>query len=225
LSAAGGAALPDEGVAGRAQAGGAGMSAAGDHAAGASGRAGAAADGGMAAAGNNADHTGSGGIAAAGAGGAGNSAGHAGSGGTAGAAGANAGAGGAADGGGCDEPDGRVWSGNGHCYFALSALDSWNVSRDGCNQRGAQLVTITSADEQAFVANMSDGTTRWIGLSKFGAPAFSWIDGEALGYTNWESGAPKVSGEVAAALRDGTQRWFDDSVSATHDALCERGSD
>lgn len=191
---------------------------AGTGGAGVGGRAGVAGDGAGGAAANGGDNRATAGRGGAGEGG---RSGGAGSGAGAGAGGGG-GAAGAADGGGCGEPDSAIWSGNGHCYFPLSALASWNVSRDACSQRGAQLVTITSSDEQAFVAGLVATTPRWIGLSKFGAPAFTWIDGEALSYTNWDAGAPAVSGEVAAALRDGTQKWFDDAVTASHAALCER---
>jgi hypothetical protein len=64
--------------------------------------------------------------------------------------------------------------------------------------------------------------TRWLGLARFGAPAFSWIGGEAVSYENWEPGAPNVAGEAAAVLRNDTYLWFDAAVNAAHAPLCER---
>jgi Lectin C-type domain len=213
LSPAGSAAIAQQGGASRgASSGGAG----------AGGRAGAGAGAGGHAAAAGAAANGGGAGAGAGHGAAGSGGGVGGSDAGAGAGAGGGGATGAADGGGCGEPGSKVWTGNDHCYFPLSALGSWNLSRDACSQRSASLVTITSAQEQAFAATLLGATPSWIGLSKFGAAQFSWIDGEALSYTNWEPGAPKVSGEVAAALRNGTQQWFDDAVTASHAALCER---
>jgi hypothetical protein len=115
-----------------------------------------------------------------------------------------------------------VWSSNGHCYFPLASAGSWNTSRDNCSNAGAKLVTITSAGEQAFVGTLVGATSRWIGFSRFGAPAFSWVTGEAVTYTNWESGEPNASGEAAALIRTGTFGWFDGAVSEAHTAICER---
>jgi hypothetical protein len=96
------------------------------------------------------------------------------------------------------------------------------VSRDNCSGAGAKLATITSAAEQAFVGSLVGATSRWIGLSRFGAPAFSWISGEAVTYTNWEATEPNASGEAAALIRTGTLGWFDVLVTESHPAICER---
>jgi hypothetical protein len=96
------------------------------------------------------------------------------------------------------------------------------LSRDRCAQLGGRLVTITSAQEQAFAATVGAGTSRWLGLSRIGAATFSWISGEALAYTRWQAGAPALSGEAAALLRGDTQQWMDAAITSTHAALCER---
>jgi hypothetical protein len=33
----------------------------------------------------------------------------------------------------CTEPHGRVWSGNGHCYFPLNVKNTWFANRDQCS--------------------------------------------------------------------------------------------
>ena len=122
----------------------------------------------------------------------------------------------------CTEANARVWRDNGHCYIPLTVLSSWYVSRDRCRELGAHLVTISSAEEQSFVSTVVGSATRWTGLSRFGAPAFSWIGDEPVTYENWEAGAPNVMGEAAAVLRTDTFRWFDAAVTQTHAPLCER---
>jgi hypothetical protein len=111
---------------------------------------------------------------------------------------------------------------NGHCYFPLSVMNSWYVSRDRCRELAGHLVSITSKEEQAFVSALVGSAPRWIGLSRFGAPQFSWIDGESMTYENWEEGAPKLVSEAAVALRNETFRWFDDDVKVLYGAVCER---
>ena len=87
-----------------------------------------------------------------------------------------------------------MWTVNGHCYFPLATRATWNVSRDNCANAGAHLVTITSAAEQNFVQALVGATNRWIALSRFGAPTFNWLGGEAVTYTNWDTSEPNASG-------------------------------
>jgi Lectin C-type domain len=122
----------------------------------------------------------------------------------------------------CTDASGQVWHMNGHCYFPLSVMNSWYVSRDRCRELSAHLVSITSKEEQTFVSALVGAAPRWIGLSRFGAPQFSWVDGESMTYENWEEGAPKLVNEAAVALRNETFRWFDDAVTTSYGAVCER---
>jgi Lectin C-type domain len=122
----------------------------------------------------------------------------------------------------CPETTGRLWNTNGHCYFPLNVVYSWHVSRDECRELDAELASITSAEEQAFVAALVSDQPRWIGLARFGTPAFSWINGEGVVYENWEMGEPSLMGDAAALMRERTSQWFAEPVGAMHLALCER---
>jgi hypothetical protein len=123
---------------------------------------------------------------------------------------------------GCPEAHGGVWSRNGHCYFPLNVGSSWSKSRDRCRELGAELVTIASEPEQAFVGGLIGEAPRWIGLSRFGTSTFSWIDGARMTFEHWEPGAPSGALESAALVRNDTLLWFDVAVSQSHPALCER---
>lgn len=121
----------------------------------------------------------------------------------------------------CTEPSSAVFGG--HCYFPL-AERNWVTARDFCVSRGAHLVTITSAEEQAFVQTMLPGEDRWIGLYRPtgpGTPPFRWVTTEAVGYTRWAMGEPNGSGSCAR-IRPSDQRWADQSCSQTLNAICER---
>lgn len=122
----------------------------------------------------------------------------------------------------CAEDGGQTWAGNGHCYFPVLVHASWNVSRDHCSQADARLATITSAEELSFVAGLLGSEPSWIGLSRFGAPQFSWSTGETYGFSNWAAGEPNLSGEAAVAIRKNAGEWFDDTIDASHPAICER---
>lgn len=174
--------------------------------------------------------SGNGGAGSSGEGGApaaGGGKGTAGAGGTAGmpsdsASGGAAGSGNAPPAVTCTEAGGRIWPASGHCYFPLSVRNSWFISRDRCSELKAHLVSIAGADEQTFVSGLVSSAPAWIGLSRFGAPAFSWVDGQSVTYENWDTDAPNLTNEAAVALRPETFFWFDDDVSAQHPAICER---
>ena len=61
--------------------------------------------------------------------------------------------------------------------------------------QAGHLVTITSAAENNFVANLVGGDFRaWIGLTDEASEGnFQWVTGEALSYTNWSGGEPNNS--------------------------------
>ena len=97
---------------------------------------------------------------------------------------------------------------DGHCYRNNEAIDfsntnSWASARDAAIDAGGHLVTITSAEENAFlVANFLTEVNAgaFIGLSQ--APGFAtedagwqWVTGEAYVFTNWNPGAPGADAE------------------------------
>jgi hypothetical protein len=76
--------------------------------------------------------------------------------------------------------------GNGHWYEISPnpVPPNWESIRQAASSRGAQLVTLTSAAEAAFVYS-SVGPV-WIGLhATAGSSAFAWSTGEPLVFTNW----------------------------------------
>ena len=122
----------------------------------------------------------------------------------------------------CTEVGGKVWTNNGHCYFPIAVVNTWYMNRDRCNQLGARLVSIASEEEQRFVAAVVGAQPSWTGLSRFGAPYFTWLGSEPVTYENWEDGEPGSMTESAVALRGGTAEWFDDPVTTQYGAICER---
>lgn len=93
------------------------------------------------------------------------------------------------------------WAGNGHWYeyistpvaateaFDAAAASSWS-GMDG------YLVTVTSAEENSFVADLAGGALAWMGGSDDGASVNDWTwrvgpeAGQAFTYTNWGGGEP-----------------------------------
>ncbi len=82
----------------------------------------------------------------------------------------------------CPQLEGcAAWPFAGHVYYFCNASKDWGDARDWCNERGTHLVSITSAEEQAFLAANLGGVSHWIGLHQ------DWYDWS----WHWENGEPK----------------------------------
>jgi len=105
-----------------------------------------------------------------------------------------------------------TWS-NGHQYQAVLAPElSWDDAEDSCEARGGHLVTITSAEENAFVFSLvrcdddfwyvdtyGNGLGPWLGGyqpdgSAEPSEGWRWVTDEPFAYTNWETGQPDEGG-------------------------------
>lgn len=109
---------------------------------------------------------------------------------------------------GCKKEDMKECWTNGHCYEAILAPVSWDEAKAACEKLGGHLVTITSAEENAFVFSLVRGSNAfwfldgsgnglgpWLGgYQEDGAqePAggWRWVTTEPFTYTNWEEGQP-----------------------------------
>ena len=82
----------------------------------------------------------------------------------------------------------------GHHYKIYNDPMSWTEAKGKCEENGGHLVTITSADEQAFIRGQleSDGLQKqhyWLGGTDLeNEGTWSWITGEPFTYTNWDPG-------------------------------------
>ncbi len=107
---------------------------------------------------------------------------------------------------------------NGHYYKFVSVPTgvTWAEAQDGAATMGGHLVTITSAEENAFINSLSVGQA-WLGANDSAVEgAFEWVAGPeagtALTYTNWQAGQPDNGGGVEDFVHissDGT--WNDQS--------------
>lgn len=101
-----------------------------------------------------------------------------------------------------------VWSpaqgGNGHSYLAVRAesLVSWSDAFAQAQALGGHLVTITSAEENAFVFGLINQPQFWNGelgplIGGFQPPGsgepladWQWVSGEPFEFSNWAGGQP-----------------------------------
>ncbi len=98
----------------------------------------------------------------------------------------------------------RDADGNRSAYEFVMSPSSWTAAKADAASRHFQgvaghLITITSAEEQAFAQTLGNG---WIGMTDDPAQApganegnFQWVTGEAVSYTNWNTGEPNNAGD------------------------------
>jgi uncharacterized protein YfaP (DUF2135 family) len=114
---------------------------------------------------------------------------------------------------------------DGHSYGFIDSDMSWSQARAYCQTLGGHLVTITSAEEQAFIESQYPGCTGWIGAYGDGT-TWNWITGEPWSYTHWNSGEPNNQNgdEWFAHLYSG-MNWNDlndeDTGHFHHGFICE----
>ncbi|XP_078686345.1 uncharacterized protein LOC144919026 [Branchiostoma floridae x Branchiostoma belcheri] len=91
----------------------------------------------------------------------------------------------------------------GFCYKFFGGSKTWFAAREECLSHGADLISITSADENQFLAFQTErqGLTKyrpiiWIGL-KNNNGQWMWSDGSSNTYKNWASGEPNNMGYLS----------------------------
>ncbi|XP_026156082.1 C-type lectin domain family 10 member A-like [Mastacembelus armatus] len=72
------------------------------------------------------------------------------------------------------------------CYFKSTEKKRWYESRSDCQDKGADLVSINSKEEQEFVTTLTSKGQSWIGL--FRDSTWKWVDGSPLTETFWATG-------------------------------------
>jgi hypothetical protein len=105
---------------------------------------------------------------------------------------------------GAPPPGAFQWSGNGHYYMFVPAGEggiSWADAYAAALEMGGYLATITSPQENWFLAEMPATGAFWIGGSDAGQEGtWRWMSGpeagEAFAYFNWTAGQPdNVNGD------------------------------
>jgi hypothetical protein len=113
----------------------------------------------------------------------------------------------------------------GHCYFLVGGTQIFDAAKAACLGAGAQLASLTTAQEQTAVQALGAGTERWIGLYRAGGPpsdgSFGWLSGEPRGgFANWAPGNPQGGGQCVSM--GGNGEWINEACTNARDAVCER---
>jgi cysteine-rich repeat protein len=110
-----------------------------------------------------------------------------------------------------------------HCYRQISGenIKGWLDARKACHDNHSQIVTISSAEENALVTSHLDGDA-WIGGTWSFTGGEVWDDGEPFCFSAWAASQPALGAGDCISLRpDGT--WVNDGCSEEKGFVCERG--
>ncbi|XP_076807104.1 uncharacterized protein LOC143450437 isoform X3 [Clavelina lepadiformis] len=126
---------------------------------------------------------------------------------------------------GCD-PGWRYF--NDHCYyFEYDKELTWQDARQQCTNAGADLVSILTGEENAFVTSHAYGTT-WIGANDLELEGtFKWSDGLAWSFADWQSGEPNGIGgnsgdaDCVTMWQDVNYKWDDNQCDKKWRYVCK----
>jgi len=120
--------------------------------------------------------------------------------------------------------------GNGHWYASHAAPKQWIDAKLAAEGLGGHLTTITSPAEMAFVFSVSGPYPHWLGGKQFPGSCepicgWTWVTGEAWGYSNWSPAEPNNMGnqDTLKMYEDGT--WDDTCGCESQRYLVEWESD
>ncbi|HWI59241.1 MAG TPA: LamG-like jellyroll fold domain-containing protein, partial [Bacillota bacterium] len=112
---------------------------------------------------------------------------------------------------------------NGHAYTISDSSTWWYYAEQQARALGGHLVTINDALENAWVyTNFSGYGNLWTGLNDEARKGtYLWSSGEAVTYTNWDSGQPYNGNNQDYVLMRGGGRWADYTLNSNNRGVIE----
>ncbi|EDO47685.1 predicted protein, partial [Nematostella vectensis] len=91
---------------------------------------------------------------------------------------------------------------------------TWSIAKSSCQEQGAFLATILTADENSFVASLlreGGKTSAWIGVNDHVTQDhYVWVDGSPIAFTNWSGGTPPTDANKNFGRIDDRGAWLTD---------------
>ncbi|XP_006177629.1 CD209 antigen [Camelus dromedarius] len=114
----------------------------------------------------------------------------------------------------------------GNCYLFSWTQSDWKSAVSACRNIKAQLVIVSSAEEQKFLKfwYVRNNKPTWIGLSDHhNEGSWRWLDNSSLQLSFWKDGEPNNHGDedCVELHNDG---WNDGRCVTEHSWICEKPS-
>nr|XP_034985744.1 macrophage mannose receptor 1-like [Zootoca vivipara] len=117
------------------------------------------------------------------------------------------------------------WTGNLYQINSRSAL-TWYQARKSCQQQNADLLSITSLHEQAYLTGLINSMTAayWIGLIRIDAESgWQWIGDHPFRYLNWAPGSPSPETEkLCGSMLSNNGNWENDKCHQKLGYICKK---
>ncbi|XP_066135601.1 lymphocyte antigen 75 isoform X3 [Saccopteryx bilineata] len=116
----------------------------------------------------------------------------------------------------------------GSCYqFNTQAALSWKEAYVSCQNQGADLLSISSAAELAYLKEKEDiARIFWIGLNQlYSSRGWEWSDHKPLNFLNWDPdspSAPLIGGSSCASMDAASGLWRRFSCEAQLPYVCKK---
>uniref|UniRef100_G1KS57 C-type lectin domain-containing protein n=1 Tax=Anolis carolinensis TaxID=28377 RepID=G1KS57_ANOCA len=122
-------------------------------------------------------------------------------------------------------PLGRDWNAFQESYYFFSHTPgSWDVANQSCTSMGSHLLTINSAEEKDYVANVMKITSYWIGLTDQELEGdWKWVDGTKAEREKsyWHSSEPG-GGKSENCAMVSHALWYDCPCKERYHWICKR---
>ncbi|MGV3636755.1 MAG: HYR domain-containing protein, partial [Flavobacteriales bacterium] len=103
----------------------------------------------------------------------------------------------------------------GHAYYVSNNTSDWVTANNGATATGGHLVSITSPEENAWIASLTAGQILYIGLNDIAVEGqFVWTSGEPVSFEAWADDQPDngyvLNQDWGAINFDSPGMWDDD---------------
>ncbi|NP_999802.1 receptor for egg jelly 2 protein precursor [Strongylocentrotus purpuratus] len=112
---------------------------------------------------------------------------------------------------------------SGYCYLAAKRYLPWQEARDYCLGVGAELLSIHSAEENAFIHSIILNFV-WMGLHDQDTEGVltTFTDGSPVGYTNWDEQNWQTANRDCVYMKHHNGYWFLKECSHDFRFVCEK---
>jgi hypothetical protein len=119
----------------------------------------------------------------------------------------------------CAGGDAHVTAPDGSCLVFFRAAQGWEQGKTTCSGISAHLAILSTAVVDQAAETLVGNLDTFIGLTDAATEgAFLWVDGTALGFSNWETGEPNNGGgtneDCAVIAGARTAKGWDDRPCA-----------
>ena len=110
-------------------------------------------------------------------------------------------------------------------YYISSDTQTWTNARSKCQSMGGDLVTMTTAEENAHVKSLLSSASSadyWMGLTDISLEGdWMYVDGSRPTFPDWDPGEPSGDGDCNTFRVSESYRWNDIGCGYSRRYVCK----